>query len=334
MAFEAQNELDQRAMGGTELMGMRLEKHVDRSILDQCQIVRSRFRGFDKSKPYHIFWEHDLPDDPEADKVFGDEEVMSGFDAFVFVSYWQRDAFNHKFQIDPKKVFVAVNAIDPINTTVRRDHKKADPIRLIYTPTPHRGLSILATAVDAIHNARPDINLVLDIYSSFALYGWEQRDHQYDEMFDYIRQRSDYMKLHGTVSNDEIRNALIHADIFAYPSIWPETSCLCLIEAMSAKCAVVTSDLAAIPETSAGMAAMVRWTPDYATMVREYTEGLMVVVDGLNNVFKDRSATDAFSGYLGIRKAAIDSLHNVAYMNMTWTTIFKSIVRQREESLK
>lgn len=332
MTFEAQNELDQHAMGGTELMGMRLEKHVDRKILDQCQIVRSRFRGFDESKPYHIFWEHDLPDDPEAVKVFGDEKVMAKFDAFVFVSYWQRDAFNYKYKIDPAKVFVAPNAIEPINAGMRRDHKKGEPIRLIYTPTPHRGLSILATAVDAIHTARPDISLVLDVYSSFALYGWEQRDHQYDDLFDYIRQREPWMKLHGTVSNDEIRNALLHADIFAYPSIWPETSCLCLIEAMSAKCAVVTSDLAAIPETSCGMVPMVRYTPDYNTMVKEYTDALLTVVDGLNNVFKSRQATDAFSGYLGIRKAAVDSLHNVNYMNLTWATIFKSIVSQREAS--
>ena len=77
---------------------------------------------------------------------------------------------------------------------------------------------------------------------------------------------------------------------------------------------------------------MVRYTPDYNTMVKEYTDALLIVVDGLNNVFKSRQATDAFSGYLGIRKAAVDSLHNVNYMNLTWTTIFKSIVSQREAS--
>ena len=32
----------------------------------------------------------------------------------------------------------------------------------------------------------------------------------------------------------EIHRALVNAEIFAYPSIWPENACLCLMESMSA----------------------------------------------------------------------------------------------------
>ena len=60
------------------------------------------------------------------------------------------------------------------------------------------------------------------------------------------------MTYHGYVSNDEIIEALSHAHIFAFPSTHPETSCLCIIEAMCAGCICVHSSLGALPETTNG----------------------------------------------------------------------------------
>jgi len=80
-------------------------------------------------------------------------------------------------------------------------------------------------------------------------------------LFDVMDQ-TDGITRHESVSNDEIREALKKAHIFAYPSIWPETSCLCLIEAMSAGCACVHSSLAALPETSKCLTDMYPYTED------------------------------------------------------------------------
>ena len=41
------------------------------------------------------------------------------------------------------------------------------------------------------------------------------------------------MTYHGFKPNDVVRKALSEAHIFAYPSIWVETSCISAIEAMS-----------------------------------------------------------------------------------------------------
>ena len=54
----------------------------------------------------------------------------------------------------------------------------------------------------------------------------------------------------------EIHRALVNADIFAYPSIWPENACLCLMESMSAALPCVHSNYAALFETAANWTMM------------------------------------------------------------------------------
>ena len=48
--------------------------------------------------------------------------------------------------------------------------------------------------------------------------------------------------------------------ILAYPSTWQETSCRVAMEAMSAHCAIVTSNWGALPETCGEYAYMYNYT--------------------------------------------------------------------------
>jgi hypothetical protein len=58
-----QNEVDENAMGGTELMKYGLFDRLDPELLKQFQIIPSRVRGLDPDKK-KILWLHDLPGDP------------------------------------------------------------------------------------------------------------------------------------------------------------------------------------------------------------------------------------------------------------------------------
>ncbi len=57
----------------------------------------------------------------------------------------------------------------------------------------------------------------LDVYSSFELYGWKQRDEAFEELFQLLRSKSN-VTLHGTQSNENLRQKLESTHIMAYPS--------------------------------------------------------------------------------------------------------------------
>ena len=317
----AQNELDAKAAGGTELLGERLEKLVNPELLKNFQIVRSRFRGLDDTKKHHIFWVHDLAGDPESDAVFGSSELMQKFDAFVFVSYWQKDSFLNYYKSIPKnKCLVIRNAIEPIDTMQRTTKGK---ISLIYTPTPHRGLEILVPVFEQLCKDFPN-KLHLDVYSSFKLYGWEERDKPYQQLFERMKSSPDITS-HGTVSNDEIRKALLNADIFAYPSIWQETSCLCLIEAMSASCFCVCSDLAAIPETSGGLIPMYGYTGDLNLDANSFYAVLGATIQGLLS-----GNSSGMKQQIQFNKVYADWLHNTERMKLSWESLLTTIENSKK----
>ena len=148
------------------------------------------------------------------------------------------------------------NAIDPIE-----DHEKPNDgtIRLAYWSTPHRGLNILVPVFDRLCEKYD--NIELDVYSSFKLYGWEQRDKEFEPLFEQCRNHPK-INYHGTVPNETLRENLKNTHILAYPSTWPETSCITLMEAMSAGLMCVHPNFAGLYETAANWTHMYQWHED------------------------------------------------------------------------
>ena len=174
------NELNRNAWGGTELMQNRLYKEMPKQLIDQFQIICSRPRKLKKDKK-KILWCHDLAQDPEVAhlKDGGHEK----YDKLVFVSHWQMNDYMAHLGIPHSSGYVLQNAIDPIE-----EHEKpTDEINLVYFSTPHRGLDILVPVFETMKNEhfkhiKKPINL--HVYSSFALYGWPERDEQHKALLD------------------------------------------------------------------------------------------------------------------------------------------------------
>ena len=256
-------------MGGTELMMERLKAGLDPELLENYQILPSRISSLDESK-IRLHWIHDLPKDALSDHL-----ANGGWRKFyklIFVSNWQMQAYIRHFDIPWSKCLVIPNAIEPIGP----HSKPKDKLRLIYTPTPHRGLGILIHVFKALAEKYDFIHL--DVYSSFKLYDLAYMDEKFQTLFDQCREHPN-ITYHGTVSNAEIREALKQAHIFAYPCIWEETSCLTLMEAMSAGLLCVHPNLGGLYETSANWTMRYQWQEDvgvHATLFQLFLESAIL----------------------------------------------------------
>ena len=241
------------SQGGTELMLAGLKKYADPKLLNQFNIICSRVRHVDPKKK-NILWLHDLWQDPEASHL-RDARNLGKFDKLVFVSNYQQSTYNIGLGVPYSAGVVMQNAIESFPY-----HEKPDPedtINLIYHTTPHRGLELLVPVFVEIAEQLPNIHL--DVFSSFKAYGWEDRDKPYQELFDICRNHPQ-ITYHGFQPNDVVREALKKSHIFAYPSIWTETSCIAVIEAMAAGCDVICPTLGALPETAANFAYLYPYT--------------------------------------------------------------------------
>ena len=246
-------EMAKNAMGGTEAMVRRIYERLPRELLKEVQIVPTRMSKPLDPKRIRIMWAHDLVHDPAFSYL--KDGGWSKFHHFVFPSNWSMQQFIGVYNLPWSKCKVIRNGISPFE-----DHKKpTDKLRIIYTPTPHRGLSILSGVFDQLCKKYDYIEL--NVYSSFNLYGWGDRDKDFESLYDFLRNHPK-CNYHGTVPNDEIREALKHNHIFAYPSIWNETSCMCLMEAMSAGLLCVHSNFGALYETAANLTLMYQFQED------------------------------------------------------------------------
>jgi UDP-glucose:(glucosyl)LPS alpha-1,2-glucosyltransferase len=247
LAFE-ENEISIKASGGTEIAKRKLAELISPDLLQHFQIICSRQREFDMNK-IRVFWCHDLPEDPESNK-FKDPSFHRNIHKYVFISNWQYQRYQlfHNVKYDSKSDVIE-SGIEPAPNTAltKPDDGK---IHIAYTSTPQRGLQILVPVFKMLAEKYPNIHL--HVFSSFKIYGWDDADKQFEELYNEIRQHPQ-MTYHGFVPNAQLKEFLNTCHIFAYPSIWMETSCRAMLEAMSAGLVCVHPNFAALPETSGGL---------------------------------------------------------------------------------
>lgn len=240
------------AASGTELMMKGLDQRLSKDLNDKFSIGRAV--GLFKHNPtVNIYWTHNLPTQriiPEIEEhqTLNSPDRWSIIDGVVFVSEWQKQEYikHYNFtELDYPYLKVLKNAIIPIEPHT----KPSGNIKLIYTSVPERGLQILYNVFEVLSKKYNDIEL--DVYSSYKIYGIPKADLVHKKAIDACRAHPK-INYYGTVSNSEIRKGFKQAHIFAYPSKFQETSCISLIEAMSAGCVCVHPDIAGLSETAGG----------------------------------------------------------------------------------
>lgn len=234
-----------RANGGTEYILSVMERnrnivppdvwiHFSR-IADDCSPSRH-------PKKHHIFYCHDLAGDPFAGNAI--DNHRDHISEYVFVSDFQRNQFIEAYGLPRERCHMINNASDMPAGSTRM--KRDDPY-FIYHTTPHRGLDLLYRAfIEYILPVYPKARL--KVFSSFEIYGWPDRDRIFFPVFKKIDEHPQ-MEWHGFKPRDQIFQELNSSDVFMYPCIWTETSCISLIEAARSGLTCVVPDRGALFET-------------------------------------------------------------------------------------
>jgi glycosyltransferase involved in cell wall biosynthesis len=268
---------DENKTFGTEQIAEQWKKNVllkRPEMLDYNWLLMPGF--FNYEKKLNVVWNH-IEINQSVENVYN--EFKNIFDAHIFVSHWQYREYIKRYFLDESKCFVAKNAIVPIPK-----HKKPNNniINIVYFSDDLRGLDILFESLRLIPE-ETDI-----------------RVHVYRNV-NYTNITTDNRVIfHEKVSNDELRKDLQNMHIFAYPCTFPETSCISLMEAMSAGCYCIVSDVGALPETGSNLVHMYEYNhfkPHHIEkFANELKKGLNIFRSGKwNSKLQIEFANKAFS---------------------------------------
>lgn len=254
--------------GGTEILWSAFQKYVNSALRSKCNIIVSNTSPeLLKSGRPNILWQHVDTNQAAASNI-GNPEYYTRLDKIVFVSGWQMQKYINEYGLPPEKCTVIRNAVEPIFWV---EKPKTAKLKLIYTSTPWRGLELLLESFKRLN--RQDVEL--DVYSSTIIYGKDFMPNGFRWLFDRCR-ATPGVNYRGYAANKAVVKAAGTAHIFAYPSIFAETSCLAAIEAGCAGCELVVTSHGALPETCGSWA---NYVPLDNNLLENYTNLLNGVID-------------------------------------------------------
>ena len=260
-------------LGGTELQENFLTSFVDKKILEQFQICTSVPEKIPLSEDkINILWQKNSYDQPNIVPWFKEQSNHQKYDWYVFNSSWNYEKFRYHFNVPTDRCHVIKNGVT--NFPQRKVFTKGDRLRMIFHPTPWRGLNVLLATMQLLENE----NIELDVYSSCEIYGKEfkkDNDDKYQDLYDQAKTLKNVNYL-GYRSNDFILSKLPYYHMFAYPSIWEETSCISLLESMAAGLYCMTTNYGALFETGAEFPVYVNYETNLVNLAHQFAEGIKI----------------------------------------------------------
>ena len=268
--------------GATEIQMGMLYKHVPKELLDQVQICTS-IPGkvpLDPNK-VNILWQKNSWDQPNLQEFFGNKARHKEYDWYVFNSHWNYEKFRYFFDIPTERSVVIKNGIESFPQ--RKIYKKGEPIKILHHNTPWRGLNVMLRAMQEIKNP----NITLDVYSSCQVYGdafKKQQDEQFQPLYDQAKQLQNVNYI-GYKPNEYILEHMTDYDLYVYPSIFEETSCVSALEALAAGVHVITNNFGALYETCAEWPVYVTYNTNYEAMAKDTAAAIKVAANYLHEDF-------------------------------------------------
>ena len=263
------NKINNESFGGSENQMRLLLKHLsDESFKDINLILNNTNQDLLEKNKINILWMQHFVNQKEAQNL-ASKDYINELDYIVFNSNWNFEKFQYQFKIPEEKSLVIRNAIEKIEYK----EKSKEKINLIYHTTPWRGLIHLLKVFKNLNLE----NVELNVCSSTIIYGKKFDDilvKKFDKTFEECKSTKNVNYL-GYVENTKIIELLKKMHIYAFPSVWPETSCISAIEAMAAGCQIVSSNLGALYETCAPFGTLVSFDRNFDNFEKKFEKVLL-----------------------------------------------------------
>ena len=259
-----------KPLGGTELMYNELQRRISPQYFQKFSIFNyASYADFNKLT---VYW-NQLSYDQEAVQFLLDLQLVEKINYFVFVSNWQAEIFRKMFNLRGEQIKIMRNACLGVTPDLNKNNNK---LKICYTSTPWRGLNVLLRAWELLRPA----DCELHIFSSTKIYG-QQFDQSSGNQYDYLYEKCNSLNnvvYRGMTDNALLRSELSSFDILAYPSTFEETSCISVIDALSAGLKVACSNAGALPETTEGWAEMYSFVQDNEKHAQVFASVLSKVI--------------------------------------------------------
>ena len=305
--------------GGTELQHSFLDQHADKKLLDQVQITTSvpEKIPLHPSKP-NILWQKNSYDQPNIAPWFSQKTNHSKYDWYVFNSNWTYEKFRMMFDVPTEKCHVIKNGCTSFPT--RKIYKKGDPIRIIHQNTPWRGLSVLLGAMQLVKNPL----IKLDVYSSTEVYGEEFKnlnDHKYVPLYKQASELSNVNYI-GYRPNSYILENISKYNMYVYPSIFEETSCISAIESLAAGLYSIVTNFGALYETCAEFPMYVTYTKDLKILSQTFAAAIEMAAETLHE--------NAIQDSLDMQQAFYKKYYNWDKKAMEWNNFLYNVINAKK----
>jgi len=305
--------------GATELQMEMLERHVAKEILDEVQICTS-IPGkvpIDSNK-LNLLWQKNSWDQPNLQEFFRNKERHNEYDWYVFNSHWNYEKFRYFFDIPTDRSIVIKNGIEEF--PIRKIYKKGEPIKLVHHCTPWRGLNVLLRAMQEIK----DPNITLDVYSSSQIYGSEFSENHDEEFLPLYEQAKNLPNVNyiGYKPNEFIKEMMPNYDMFVYPCIFEETSCVSALEALSAGVHVITNNFGALYETCAEWPVYVNYSTNYEQMAIDTACAINTAANYLHE--------ESVQEHLNEQQKYFKKFYNWEKKGQEWTSFLKGALNDRK----
>lgn len=208
-------------------------------VLRVPEVITPLREYIQSSKTY--LWMHDMT--PEEQLL----PFLNFYDKVLVLSEFHRQAFP---TVPDEKIVLTRNGIDTeLIKMQEKKHLKRNPWSLVYCSNYDRGLILLTDHWDMLKKEFPRLELNV-------LYGWQTLEAILAPAdFSTLKQRIEPLfnkpgvRHLGRVSQIEVINQLLSAGIFAYPCMYPETSCIAAMQAQACGAVPVVIPSGALQET-------------------------------------------------------------------------------------